>query len=66
MKSARAEYEKCKQGEFESIMDFKRKFETRLKIYTSSGNAAMETEDIAIDSCMRWMITDMRISRQKS
>ena len=31
-KSARAEYEKCKQDEFESIMDFKRKFNTRLEI----------------------------------
>ena len=48
-KSARSEYEKCKQGEFESIVDFKRKFDTRLEIYKSSGNDPVDPEDAAMD-----------------
>ena len=48
-KSARQEYEKCHQGEFESIVDFKRRFDTRLEIYKSSGNEEIKAEDAAMD-----------------
>jgi len=48
-KTAREEYMACKQGLFEHIVDYKRKFDARLDAFTVSGNVAPPKEDIAID-----------------
>jgi len=48
-KTARKEYMACKQGPFEHIVDYMRKFDARLDTFTVSGNVAPPKEDIAID-----------------
>ena len=48
-KTAREEYSACKQGAFEHIVDYKRKFDARLDALTVSGNALPPPEDIAMD-----------------
>jgi hypothetical protein len=48
-KTAREEYMACKQGPYEHIVDYKRKFDTRLDALTVSGNTAPAKEDVAID-----------------
>lgn len=48
-KTARKEYEQCKQGEFESIVEYKRKFDAKADIYVASGNAALDAADQAMD-----------------
>jgi hypothetical protein len=48
-KTAREEYAACKQGPFEHIVDYKRKFDARLDALTVSGNTAPSKEDVAMD-----------------
>jgi hypothetical protein len=48
-KTAREEYAACKQGPFEHIVDYKRKFNTRLDALIVSGNMAPSKEDVAMD-----------------
>jgi hypothetical protein len=48
-KSAREEYSTCKQGAYESIVDYKRRFDASLDAYVASGNMAIPKEDIAMD-----------------
>lgn len=48
-KSACEEYSACKQGAYESIVDYKRRFNARLDAYTASGNTAILKGDIAMD-----------------
>jgi hypothetical protein len=48
-KTAREEYTACKQGPFEHIVDYKRKFDARLDALTVSGNSVPPPEDIAMD-----------------
>jgi len=48
-KTAREEYAACKQGPFEHIVDYKRKFDARLDALTVSGNSAPSKEDVAMD-----------------
>jgi hypothetical protein len=48
-KSAREEYSACKQGIYESIVDFKSRFDARLEAYKASGNTAISDEDVATD-----------------
>jgi hypothetical protein len=48
-KTARKEYMACKQGPYEHIVDYKRKFDARLDALTVSGNNAPAKEDVAIN-----------------
>jgi len=48
-KTAREEYAACKQGSFEHIVDYKRRFDARLDALTVSGNAVPPPEDVAMD-----------------
>jgi hypothetical protein len=48
-KTARDDYRKCTQGEFESIVDYKRRFDARLETYKASGNQPLDDKDIAMD-----------------
>jgi hypothetical protein len=48
-KTAREEYAVCKQGAFEHIVDYKRKFDARLDAFVISGNTAPPKEDVAMD-----------------
>jgi hypothetical protein len=48
-KTAREEYAACKQGPYEHIVDYKRKFDARLDAYVVSGNTAPDKEDVAMD-----------------
>jgi len=48
-KTAREEYAACKQGAFEHIVDYKRRFDARLDALTVSGNTKPSSEDIAMD-----------------
>jgi hypothetical protein len=48
-KTAREEYMSCKQGAFEHIVDYKRKFDARLDAYIVSGNTKPSDEDVAMD-----------------
>jgi len=48
-KTAREEYSACRQGAFEHIVDYKRKFDARLDALTVSGNALPPPEDVAMD-----------------
>jgi hypothetical protein len=47
-KTAREEYAACKQGAFEHIIDYKRKFDVRLDAFVVSGNIAPPKEDVAM------------------
>jgi hypothetical protein len=48
-KTARKEYAACKQGAFEHIVDYKRKFDAQLDALLVSGNQKPEKEEIAMD-----------------
>ncbi len=48
-KSAREEYMSCKQGSYESIVDYKHHFDSKLDAYTASGNPKIPDEDVAMD-----------------
>jgi hypothetical protein len=48
-KTAREEYVACKQGPYEHIVDYKRKFDARLDAFTVSGNVVPPQENIAMD-----------------
>jgi hypothetical protein len=48
-KTAREEYATCKQGPFEHIVDYKRKFDIRLDALKVSRNADPLDEDVAMD-----------------
>ena len=48
-KTAREEYERCKQGEFESIVEYKRQFDSKLDIYVACGNITLDAADQAMD-----------------
>ena len=48
-KTVREEYATCKQGPFEHIVDYKRKFDDRLDALKVSGNAHPPDEDVAMD-----------------
>jgi hypothetical protein len=48
-KSAHGEYMSCKQRSYESIMDYKRRFDTQLDAYKVSTNPVINDEDVAID-----------------
>jgi hypothetical protein len=48
-KTAREEYASCRQGAYESIVDYKRRFEARLDAYKASGNQEPTAEDIGMD-----------------
>jgi len=48
-KTAREEYAACKQGMYEHIVDYKRRFDARLDALTASGNAVPDAEDTAMD-----------------
>ena len=48
-KTAREEYAACKQGMFEHIMDYKRRFDARLDALVVSENTKPDDEDIAMD-----------------
>jgi hypothetical protein len=47
-KTAREEYAACKQGPFEHIVDYKKRFDARLDAFTVSGNTA-PPKDVAVD-----------------
>jgi hypothetical protein len=48
-KTAREEYTACKQGPFEQIVDFKKRFDARLEALKASGNAEPSSADVAMD-----------------
>jgi hypothetical protein len=48
-KTAHEEYAACKQGPFEYLMDFKRRFNAKLDVLIASGNAAASDVDVAMD-----------------
>jgi hypothetical protein len=48
-KTAHEEYAACKQGPFEHIMDYKRRFDAKLDALIASGNAAASDADVAMD-----------------
>jgi hypothetical protein len=48
-KTAREEYSSCRQGVYESIVDYKRRFDARLDTYKASGNQEPTAEDIRMD-----------------
>ena len=48
-KTAREEYAACKQGPFEHIMDYKRRFDAKLDALIASGNPAASDADVAMD-----------------
>jgi len=48
-KTAREEYASCKQGTFEHIVDYKRRFDARLDALILSGNNKPDAEDVAMD-----------------
>ena len=48
-KTAREEYAACKQGPYENIVDFKRRFDARLDALKASGNEEPDPADIAMD-----------------
>jgi len=48
-KAAREEYAACKQGQFENIVDFKKRFDARLDALVASGNAPPTDADVAMD-----------------
>jgi len=48
-KTARTAYQKCAQGEFETIVEYKRKFDSALEGYKASTNTDMGEKDIAMD-----------------
>jgi len=48
-KTAREEYAACKQGPFEHIMDYKRRFDAKLDALKDSGNVVASDADIAMD-----------------
>jgi len=48
-KTAHEEYAACKQGPFEHIMDYKRRFDTKLDALIASENAAASDADVAMD-----------------
>ena len=47
--SARAAYQTCAQGAFESIVAYKEKFDTALDNYIQHGNPEVDEEDVAMD-----------------
>jgi hypothetical protein len=48
-KTVREEYASCKQGMYESFMDYKQRFDARLDAYRASGNTAPTPEDEGMD-----------------
>jgi hypothetical protein len=48
-KTAREEYSACKQGSFEHILDYKRRFDSKLDALRVSGNTLPTDEDVALD-----------------
>jgi hypothetical protein len=48
-RKAREEYHTCKQGTFESLVDFKARFDTRYEAYKGQGNVELTAEDVAMD-----------------
>jgi len=48
-KTAREEYSECKQGPFKHILDYKRRFDSKLDALKVSRNALPTDEDIALD-----------------
>jgi len=48
-KTAREEYASCKQGPFEHIIDYKRRFDSKLDALKANGNTPMVDADIAMD-----------------
>jgi hypothetical protein len=48
-KTVREEYAACKQGPYEHIVDFKRKFDARLDAFIVSGNIAQPKAAVAMD-----------------
>jgi hypothetical protein len=48
-KTACEEYAACKQGPFEHIMDYKRRFDVKLDALVAIGNAAASDADVAMD-----------------
>lgn len=48
-KTAREEYAARKQGIYESIVDYTRRFDAWLDTLSTSGNAASNAEDAAMD-----------------
>jgi hypothetical protein len=49
MRKAREEYQSCKQGAFESLVDFKARFDSRYDEYKDQGNVELSEEDVAMD-----------------
>jgi Zinc knuckle. len=43
------EYYACKQGAFETLVDFKARFDTRYEAYKHQGNPEKDDEDVAMD-----------------
>jgi hypothetical protein len=43
------EYYACKQGAFESLVDFKARFDARYEAYMQQGNPEKDDEDVAMD-----------------
>jgi hypothetical protein len=48
-RKAREEYQSCKQGAFESLFDFKARFDSRYDAYKDQGNVELTEEDVAMD-----------------
>jgi hypothetical protein len=48
-RKAREEYQSCKQGAFESLVDFKARFDSRYDAYKDQGNVELTEEDVAMD-----------------
>ena len=48
-KAAKDDYASCKQGEYEDIVDFKRRFDAKLEAYNAHLGTKLEDKDVVID-----------------
>jgi hypothetical protein len=61
--AARTQLASCQQGAYESIVNFKQRYNNALKLYHDQKNPMMSDEDIAMDFSASWIMADMPNSR---
>jgi hypothetical protein len=61
--AARTQLASCQQGAYESIVNFKQRYNNALKSYHDQKNPMMSDEDIAMDYSASWIMADMPNSR---
>lgn len=49
IKASKDDYNNCRQGEFESIMEFKAKFDARFLAYDQHGNPKPDDNQVAME-----------------